>query len=236
MLVGPALLLLYFWGHSYSVHDRWAWLYENQKTAKVIQFRVKSSAGRIRLFHQIMRSYGTIDTSRPPLRRFQYAASPTTEKGSGLLAFSHRYERSEFQDHGRVVVSTSEFSVPHWLPIVLFLAWPLVRLRRTIKSRIQKRRAETRNLRTMEIPKRVSSRCLNIDCGYDIRASPHYCPECGRDTTKHPYHNPVIPVIEPYPTIKYRIRPFNWRIPVVIASAILTIISIYLIYCSLVEA
>jgi hypothetical protein len=51
--------------------------------------------------------------------------------------------------------------LPHWLPILLLSAVPAFAL----LSRLRRRRLETRGL------------CTN--CGYDLRASTDRCPECG---------------------------------------------------------
>lgn len=51
--------------------------------------------------------------------------------------------------------------LPYWMPIVLLAILPFLRLRRIIVRIIRSRRGQ----------------CLN--CGYDLRASPGVCPECG---------------------------------------------------------
>jgi hypothetical protein len=54
--------------------------------------------------------------------------------------------------------------VPHWMLVALFAACPIVRARHWVKCRARDRR-------------RASGRC--VACGYDLRATPARCPECG---------------------------------------------------------
>jgi hypothetical protein len=54
--------------------------------------------------------------------------------------------------------------VPHWFPMILFATLPLTRLGRFIRRRRRK----------------VAGRCAK--CGYDLRATPDRCPECGAIT------------------------------------------------------
>jgi len=54
-------------------------------------------------------------------------------------------------------------SFPAWVPAIVTLPLPLIGLRRSV---VRRRRARRR---------------LCVRCGYDLRASPERCPECGRD-------------------------------------------------------
>jgi hypothetical protein len=51
--------------------------------------------------------------------------------------------------------------VPHWFLVILFATMPLTRLGLFIRRRRRK----------------VEGRCAK--CGYDLRATPERCPECG---------------------------------------------------------
>lgn len=58
--------------------------------------------------------------------------------------------------------------LPHWLPMLIFSALPLYWL--STKRRLSRR------IR--------SGQCVN--CGYDLRATPEQCPECGTKTKPPP--------------------------------------------------
>jgi hypothetical protein len=58
------------------------------------------------------------------------------------------------------------FVVPHWAMIALLLVWP-------VRRAVRQWRADRAN------KWRLAGRCTN--CGYDLRASPARCPECGAE-------------------------------------------------------
>jgi 4-amino-4-deoxy-L-arabinose transferase-like glycosyltransferase len=57
--------------------------------------------------------------------------------------------------------SGAQFFLPHWLFCVMFLIAPVIRRRRWLRNR----------------PLRQTGHC--VSCGYDLRATPDRCPECG---------------------------------------------------------
>ena len=57
----------------------------------------------------------------------------------------------------------SAICVPHWFLALLFAVLPAVRLRAIIRAR------------------RPNRAGLCQHCGYDLRATPERCPECGRE-------------------------------------------------------
>jgi hypothetical protein len=58
------------------------------------------------------------------------------------------------------------FAFPAWLPVALFALPPLLLVRRIASARRRARVGQCRN------------------CGYDLRASPGRCPECGAEPTQ----------------------------------------------------
>jgi hypothetical protein len=57
--------------------------------------------------------------------------------------------------------------VPHWLLVVATGSFPLWRFGRTVKGRLRRRRHGVNHP-------------ICAGCGYDLRATPERCPECGR--------------------------------------------------------
>ena len=62
---------------------------------------------------------------------------------------------------GSAIETYNDVYLPAWLPVVMFLPWPLIRVAKFIR---RQRRAR-------------AGRC--VAWGYDLRASPSPCPECG---------------------------------------------------------
>ncbi len=58
------------------------------------------------------------------------------------------------------------FAFPHWAGVVVFGLLPMICLARVV-----------RNLRRRRVWKKAGHLCMS--CGYDLRASPGRCPECG---------------------------------------------------------
>jgi hypothetical protein len=63
------------------------------------------------------------------------------------------------------IISTRKVMVPLWLPVALFALLPAARLYRRIR------------------PRYAAGRCQA--CGYDLRATPGRCPECGSGREGH---------------------------------------------------
>ena len=84
------------------------------------------------------------------------------------LGFGHRDERVEVEDeNGTRIVATREhraITLPYWLPVLLTAALPLVRAGRKLRPLLRRRHGRLGLCRS---------------CGYDLRATPGRCPECG---------------------------------------------------------
>jgi hypothetical protein len=96
-----------------------------------------------------------------------YGPAPVVPRGSGeVLGFS--WNRTKMLDvDGTASVNYVQFTFPHWFAIAAtcgLMVMPIVHNRR---ARRQHRRME--------------SGCC-VHCGYDLRASPGRCPECGEQS------------------------------------------------------
>jgi len=83
---------------------------------------------------------------------------------------SYGYSTFNFTDPGgKWTWSGADFTIPTWLPVLLFGTWPAIALTRHIK-------------------RRYFSPGICRKCGYDLRGSPSgVCPECGRGS--NPTHD-----------------------------------------------
>lgn len=66
-------------------------------------------------------------------------------------------------DRGASYQAQHVIYVPHWAVLLAAMAVPALRIRRSIRRALRSR----------------AGRCLT--CGYDLRASPERCPECGTE-------------------------------------------------------
>ncbi len=78
--------------------------------------------------------------------------------GLGFEFFRRNYDIGTYRER------CASVTAPYWFFLVLFMTIPLYRMR----SFVQRRRQELRH---------APGRC--VVCGYDLRGSPHQCPECG---------------------------------------------------------
>jgi len=78
--------------------------------------------------------------------------------GFSFLGFGYAYEVSA---RNLNVVIVRWIWLPHWFCVLMFAMLPAVRLRSVLRTRRRNRMGVCRN------------------CGYDLRATPDRCPECG---------------------------------------------------------
>jgi hypothetical protein len=79
------------------------------------------------------------------------------------LGFGYRESDLSNRYPSRYIIRCRNF--PHWFVVLLFAVLPAMRLRSTLRAR----RAHSRHRAGL---------CQH--CGYDLRATPDRCPECGQ--------------------------------------------------------
>jgi hypothetical protein len=97
----------------------------------------------------------------PPGLRWAFKGAPETRLMNGM---STGYRAQHFADDRDPRRADRWFlTVPHWLPAALLIALPGARLGHSLRCRLNRRRNPG----------------LCAACGYDLRATPDRCPECG---------------------------------------------------------
>jgi hypothetical protein len=93
-----------------------------------------------------------------------YAATSPSRRWWNLSAFSYFFERQRWGPVGDSDQVWLDF--PLWLLLLIFLKMPVLALRAELRRR-----------------RRYGSGCCPT-CGYDLRATPERCPECGTATAR----------------------------------------------------
>ncbi len=163
------------WGRSRSVADSWNW--GRPGDSHNMLYSVAGRLGFVRKAITARRPSGA------PLTRDDYTFYhvfdpqpfhwPYYSQDSQLFLRIHRREKSVLGfGHARRVATTLDgdttvevsYEVPYWLPLTAFAilsATAFAALRARARRRMRRRRG------------------LCLGCGYDLRASPDRCPECG---------------------------------------------------------
>jgi hypothetical protein len=129
---------------------------------------VGSAPGRVLFIQQTAAgSVAAIDASHcgvfgSPDSVVVYSPIGVVAQGGGLLGFGH----ASVTFPAAAGASATVISIPFWVIVMLTLALPLVALRRRL-----------RDIRWLR-----QGRCRA--CGYDLRATPGRCPECGAAAPK----------------------------------------------------
>ena len=175
LLLSAATVAL--WVRSYPMLDYWAaWRFR--------WYAVYSCRGAVWLEMERQSKYTETEYGEKTSRslglssrwRFAYGESGDTEYALGapfqlrlgeesklgeVLGDGSDWDRDNLMPHATVVTRRSYVQFPHWCAASLCLVLPVIQARSSLRRR------------------RRISRGLCGRCGYDLRASPNRCPECG---------------------------------------------------------
>ena len=157
------LALVAMWVRSHFVWDQWAG--QRQGVQRVIV----SDAGRIG-YSEFRSGRHIFPDSRWRWIRRQPRGSNAQASGLHDLVRWDVRDQMKFHFGGeRQTISAREWWLPHWMPASVVAVLPLWR-----GSMVFARRRRE--------PRRRAGLCLS--CGYDLRATPGRCPECGSEASK----------------------------------------------------
>ena len=154
------------WVRSYRGSDELQW---HQNQCLLVSVVGRMSFYRDTLWHESSRGqtlaywHGELEPIRELTDTVDHLCTDTPEESWKVVPFAG-FGVWDFRDAKRSQ-SIISVSIPHW-PLVLCLApLPLLWLNSTFRLRRQRLRQHRR---------------LCLSCGYDLRANPDRCPECGR--------------------------------------------------------
>lgn len=189
LLIYPAALLsllivvaaAYMWTRSHFIAERWGWgtLSHDGKDKRLVDITFWSAQGGVGMYRidyvNLLRTnfgwpvyHDTNAMTMYPYIAISAKGIPETRWRLGDFAYCHTLMDREIinadeVDHGDRAISTSVVA-PWWSFCALGAVLPLIATRRLIRTR--RWRKQTR-----------AGLCTN--CGYDLRATPEKCPECG---------------------------------------------------------
>lgn len=164
LLLLVAVLLSIFWVRSYRGVDAYGvFMLDAKSIQSDIQIGINSNWGRI--------DGGITKLDYPDAERIwkwtavHYYNPIRPDQKVAHLGLDNFHLQKTLHHQDQFTINTLLYSVPHWVLVVLFGLWPSVRFARMYRG------YKTRNRALIE------GRCLS--CGYDMRATPEKCPECG---------------------------------------------------------
>jgi len=156
------VLTVGLWVRSYWVWDQLVCTLRLQQQPKLIKrTELNSNRGSLRLSRQSIGLWSR-QPNLPPVGRSQWQLASTASYGdsnAGITGFMCRIDRTEAFESG--LPRNFAIVLPLWIPALAFGAFPVALASRRLHSRIKKR----------------ARACAG--CGYDLRATPERCPECG---------------------------------------------------------
>jgi hypothetical protein len=155
------------WGRSYSCDDTLRHCGGRPEQAQI--FAMRSNSGELDLIAQ---SRIITDCKSKRGWSFQTGQAYSDETAQNIAEHIAINPSFSILGFGYVHYQTPpvppfrEIWFPHWFPALLFAILPALRLRAILRRRRRNRAG------------------LCPHCGYDLRATPQRCPECGRETMK----------------------------------------------------
>ena len=180
-LLALAMGTLWFYVASYRANWRWQWEgYGDQNVTYVDRGGTAYDCDENRTFCRVLKPESTVSAEVFPhevnltcSRVLFNVAPPSYEPGEVVdrrfAGFRYLSREMFHRRGGPRVLRIQHVAVPHWMPIVLFAAYPVTALVRGLARGWRRRHRRKRH------------RC--VKCGYDLRGNVSgACPECGAET------------------------------------------------------